>query len=886
VSWLADLKYAARSLARAPLLGLALVLSVGLGVGANAAVLGFTRGLLLRDLPLADRDRVVSLFRRGDADQFGPLSFDDYAWLRDRADVFDEVGAVREAPATVGRDSVSSVASTAATTAGAGRLLGLRLDAGLVLGRRMWHLDFGARRDAIGTRLSIDGEDAEVSAIAPTWLDGLYAGRDIDVWVLADEAAIRGVNAASRTLWGLARLRDGVSLREAQVRLEAARGSRPALAVTPYTGLMPEVSAGMSRMRRLLFAAAFVVFLIAAANVATFLLSRASGRASETSVRVALGASRGRLARLLLFDGVIVAAVGGALGVLLAIWTADIIPALFYVEDAETLVYAPDVRGIALTAGVCAALMCVCALLPLVEVRDDDPASVLRREGRGPSNAMRRLRAGLVAAQMTGCCLLVISAGLLLEGFRTSLRTRAGSALHQLTIVTVQTDTLFARTDLGLDYFRRIQATLESDRSVTSTAWVSTPPGGRPTWRPLRVEPPRLPWHDVVMHALPWTPAALGDVVLPPRAGRMFGGRDMPGSCPAVIVNDLAAVRLFDDDAVGRAVEDPAGRRVEIVGVVTPRRKQTVVAEWPAVYYYAEQMPLPVDRSGPALFRVPTRPSPLEAGYLDATAVSPDFFALMGFSTVDGDPAALGRSPCRSAVVNEEASDQFFGGHAVGAAVIDDRGQRTEIVGVVRAAALRSSQRGVEPAIYLPVAQAFLPRMTLVVSRPGSDAAWRARLERRVASVDGGSVLLVSALDAHLGRTGLASARVAATLVSAFALTALALGVLGMYGAMADAARQRRREIALRLALGAGGWRVVRQVLAEGSRLAGTGAALGMLGSVAVTWWLARVVPGASAPAPWIWVAAPATLVAVVLVASLVPARRAAAVDPLTLLRE
>ena len=114
-------------------------------------------------------------------------------------------------------------------------------------------------------------------------------------------------------------------------------------------------------------------------------------------------------------------------------------------------------------------------------------------------------------------------------------------------------------------------------------------------------------------------------------------------------------------------------------------------------------------------------------------------------------------------------------------------------------------------------------------------------MRRRLDDVPGGRRPVVTTLDAHLSRTALASERIATMLVGASAATALTLGVLGMYGAMADAARQRRREIALRIALGAQGWRVIRQVLAEGLRLAGAGTVAGMLGSILVARWLARI---------------------------------------------
>jgi putative ABC transport system permease protein len=123
-------------------------------------------------------------------------------------------------------------------------------------------------------------------------------------------------------------------------------------------------------------------------------------------------------------------------------------------------------------------------------------------------------------------------------------------------------------------------------------------------------------------------------------------------------------------------------------------------------------------------------------------------------------------------------------------------------------------------------------------------------------------------------------------LVAAFTVIALVLGGLGLYGVMADSARRRRREFAMRLALGAQGWRVVRQLMIEGMRLAGAGAIAGMIGSVLVARWLATITPGAGWPSPAIWIAAPLLLAAAVTVASAIPARRALSVDLLSLMRD
>ena len=205
-------------------------------------------------------------------------------------------------------------------------------------------------------------------------------------------------------------------------------------------------------------AAAGAVFFIACANVATFLLSRASARSHETSVRVALGASRGQLAKQLLSDSVLISMAGGAFGMLFALWTSNIVPALFYAQDAEQLVFAPDLLGIVAASAACAGVTVACGLIPLFEVRHDDPARVLQRESAGPSKAMGRVRAGLVVTQMACCCLLVISTVLLFTGFRAALQTTAGYRLGQPILATLDAAQGFNRPDLGLQFFHDAEA--------------------------------------------------------------------------------------------------------------------------------------------------------------------------------------------------------------------------------------------------------------------------------------------------------------------------------------------------------------------------------------------------------------------------------------------
>src|SRR5262245_16644909 len=708
---------------------------------------------------------------------------------------------------------------------------------------------------------------------------------------LQAEESASGLDRSGRHLWILGRLRADVSVDRAQAGVSAGRSADHAMIVLRYSGMTPEMDAGLSRISGLLRVAAAAVLLIACANVASFLMARATARSHETSIRLALGAGRGHLVRHVLSESVLVAAVGGAAGVLLAFWTAQIVPALFFDQDAEHLVFSPDRRGIVIVTAACVGLSIVCGLLPLVQIRHDHPAAVLQRESAGPSKALSRLRAGLVASQMTWCCVLVIFTGLLLQGFRAALRTSVADRLGKTLLVTVEARTtsssVHERSALGLQYLHDVESAARSVSDASVSLWTATPPASLPSWQFVRIESPQSDTRDVGIDVALFTPGSMGLIMLPPVAGRMFSGEDTTSACTVVVVNEEAADQLFGSDTVGRSIEAPTGDRLHIVGVVAAREPEDGhVPTRPTMYYYGDQTGPLKDRLGPARFHIPRRTILPTVGH-DTHVVPPRCVAAMGqipiAGTVVGDEPAPG---CRVGMINQEAAERYFGGNAVGATVIDATGRRTEIIGVVRSAPLRSTQRRVEPAIYFPIAQDVRPRMTLVLGVPDASREVIGALRRRIAAVPGGAgSVVVTTLDARLARTALVTERIAMALVGVFTTTALVLGVLGLYGAMTDAARRRRRDMALCLALGAQGWRLTRQLVAEGLRLAAAGVAVGIPVAVLLSRWLARLAPTDGALTPWVWIAAPLVLMTAVAIASVLPVRRALKVDPLTIMR-
>jgi ABC-type lipoprotein release transport system permease subunit len=874
----ADVRYAMRSLAGAPVWTIALVLTIAIGTGSAAAVQGFVNGLLRTDLPMPGRDTAVSLFRTDGSGAAGPMPFADVMALGDRRDVFELLGAVAESQERIVLASRTTLQPVASITPDVAAVMALPIVDGAVLSHRLRFSEFDARANTIDEPLSVGAVRTHVGGIAPYWLEGLFRGRPIDVWLTLPPDRMPAAD-----VWAVGRLKPGVSIATAQAAIDRARPGQPPIVVVPYNGLMPEAAAAVRRIEFILRVAAAAVLAVACANVAAFLLVRGSARSRETAVRVAIGARQRQIARQLLVDSAVVSLVGGVAGLLMARWMADIVPLLFFDQDAGRLVFTADVPGILWTSLVCGLLTIACGLAPLLEARRIAPASVLQRESAGPSRLATRLNTALILVQMTACTVLVMTGGLLLESFRAARLTHAGGRLDGAILASVEATPRRARGETsaaGLEYFAAIERAARDVVPVTAATWVARLPGAQASWQWVRFDKAAAADREISVYVEPFTADVLESVVLPPSAGRLLGDVDRR-TCGGVLLSAGAAEDLFDGEAPGRALATPAGRVVEVVGVVRSKEGSDH-----RLFTYPFQSP-PLAAAGPSKFRAPAR-GELPSGLLDVNIVGANYFEVTGMTVVDGTAFGAHPDACRTGVVNEEAAARFFDGHPIGSAIIDASGLRTWITGVVRSEAWRSEQRRIEPMLYVPMTQDFLPRMTSILIPEAASDALVQPLLARLKGVPGGREdrLTVTTLHEHLNQTSLAADRIAAVLIAAFAAIALVLGALGLYGLLADAARRRGREFALRLALGAQAWRVVRQVMLEGSRLVMAGAALGLLISVGVAQWIGRITPAAGWPSWTVWVSAPLSLAAAVIAASIIPARKALSVDLLTIMRD
>ncbi len=862
-----------------PGLSLALLFTIALGVGSNASVYGFVQGLTHPSSPLRGADRIVSIFRRGRLLEPGPLSGNEYLLLKNRLDVFDWIGAARITPSDIMISDRAEIAIVAAVTPNLAGVLDLSPGAGVVISHHMWQREFDGRANVIGGRIRVNNTDFRITGIAKDRLEGLYSDRIVDVWMPLQDRSLLGADLNRRDLWALARLRRAVSTSQAQAAVRRNFDNSSEVSVIPFTGTAPRMVQGLSRIGTLLNWASGAVFFIACINVASFLLGRALRRSHETSLRIALGATRAKLMGELLSDSIVISLAGGALGILLAVWTARVIPALLFEEDAERLVFAPHLLSIVTASILSVSITVACGMMPVFATVTDRPWTILQRESGLPSKTMERLRAGLVVGQITTCCVLVVCTAFLLEGLHSALETNAGHRLGDPILATVQ-----AQADLN--YFNEVERRAKSAATnLSPLAWTDLPPGNRPTWSSFRVQPPSLQLREVEMDIEWLTPGSLELFDKLPIAGRMFGLRDQTR---VAVIDEEASAELFGRETVGVVIQDPAGVPIEIIGVIKRGPKYALQQKRPTIYYgYIDHSdaPNPIRH---ARFRAPL--SLLTDIQLSANVVSPTYFSALDLPLIAGQGFTEHHVPGqgRVGVINQEAADLYFSGGPLGVGIIDDRGVRTEIVGVVGSKVFGTFQQHAEPTIYFPMWQERPPRMTLIIKSSKRNGRLLADLRRRIESVPAHdpAPAVIKTLDTQLAQSAFAPLRITTLIGGASASSGLILSILGLFCAQNDSERQRLRELALRLALGAQRWRIVFKVLKDAGRLVLLGTVIGSFVSLALLRLLIADAVSITSPPFWLWMIAPLLPAVAVMIASVIPASRASKVDPLTIMSD
>ena len=830
-----DLRYALRMLVRAPGFSVVIILTLGLGIGANTAIFSLMDQVLLRSLPVHDPSALVQLdgpgLFSGRTLQDRTFSYPMYRDLRDGNTVFSGLVAEFGTPATLGhrdqRERVDAELISGNTfdvlkvAPALGRALTPdddRVPGGhpvAVLGYGYWQRRFAGDPSVIGYPVTINSTPMTIVGVAPPGFAGVMSTTAADVFVpLMMKAQLAPteddlMSRRSRFVKVVGRLKPGLTATAAKAELDVLyRQINEAELQDTFTDatdsfrtrfrektlVLHSAARGLSNAREdfstpliMLMAMVGVVLLIACANVATLLLTRATTRQKEMAVRLALGAPRGRLIRQTLTEGVVLAGAGGLVGVLLSIWLGDLLLSMLPSDSlSQSISTTPDLRVGIFTLAIAIVTAVGFGLVPALQNAGVELNKTMREVGAATGGGTRqaRLRKGLVVAQVALSMLLVAGGG------------------------------LFARSLYNLQHL---------NRGFDSSGLVS-----------FSVDPSLSGYDQARIRQ--FADRLLGDI------------RALPGVTSA----SLAEVAALTNSASRRTIE---------VQGYTPAERENMNA-W-------------ANKVAPDYFR--TMRLPLVAG--------------REFSDSDDAGAPL------VAIVNEAFARRFFGaqsaiGRRFGWSAIDNPGA-IEIVGVVKDAfysSVRQGARGPEETpifAYAPFAQgARLNAMTVYVrSTPEALTALPEQLRRAARQADASlPVFSMQAVDTTVEQS-LFSERMLAMLSAAFGLVATLLAAIGLYGVMAYTVSRRTREIGIRIALGAERRTVLWLVLREVAFITVAGIALAIPAAIALGGVVRSQLFGVSAADPWTMALASLVLGVVALVAGWLPARRAARVQPLLALR-
>ena len=622
LGWMQDVRFGVRSALRAPLFSLLAILTLALGIGANAAIFGVVKSVLIDALPYADADRLVRVYGRhlDDPTDRQGISAGAVADLAARQRSFASLAAFYHNTfdnTVTGTDgarllSGAQVGGTFFQTLGVPALVGRTLtstdaapDAApvVVLSHDAWQREFAGARAVVGTSLRVDGDPHEVVGVLPRGFVGPMG--DADLWFPLDMApALRDPKSARGQHWlgVVARLHPGVPLTTAERELAAiavdmarehpdSDGGRS----TATLSLRDAMVGDMRKPLLVLMASAGLVLLITCANLAGALLSRTIARRKEFAVRAAIGAGRGRLVRQLLTESTLLAAAGGAAGLLLATLGLTVLGGLALPALPPYAELALD-RGAVLVGSVLALVTgLVFGLAPAMSVARSDAQGTLRDETRGSSESRRsrQLRGMLVAGQIALCVSLLTGAGLLGRSLWAMTSSPLGFKPDRVLTVGVTLPvgdypTVADRARLFERLEERLRG-LPGVRGVGSASELPTPGMNR---NALVIEGVPLPAGDgqTFIAYASVSDDYFSTMGIALRRGRTFTTTDQMDAPPAIVISESMARRYWPPGgALGARIRispHTSERWGEVVGIVGDVRNDPAQAD-PAPMAYA-----------------------------------------------------------------------------------------------------------------------------------------------------------------------------------------------------------------------------------------------------------------------------------------------------------
>jgi predicted permease len=811
---LKDVRYAVRALRRNPGFTVAAVLTLGLGIGANTALFSVVNGVLLRPLPYAQPERLVALQNRWEGNDgsssISPAEYFDYL---DQLTAFEQIGVSAPVTVSLTGDGEPERLPAAAVSVGVLRGLGVAPVAGRVfapeedvpapqvvmLSHGLWQRRFGADASVLGRRIIVNGMPRTVIGVMPPGFrvpDDLSATTPAEMFMPLglhrDSVAIRG----SHYLTGVARLRRGVTVEQGTADIAAVASRLVSQYPNDYpekmgfrAGVVPLLDSVVGEVRPVLvvlLAAVGFVLLIACANVAGLLLSRTEGRRREMAVRTALGAGRGRLVRQLLVESIVLALVGGAVGVgLAALGTRGLI-ALRPPDLPRLDAIGVDTRVLLFAFGASTLVGILFGLLPAIQATRLDVQSMLREAGRGFAGSRRQgARRALVVGEVALALVLLVGAGLMTRSFVALLSVDPGYRVdHVLTVPVTLPTARYQEDERVIGFFQELTRRVSRLPGVITAGAVAGVPlvaergdlGINIAERPLPAGEARrrADWQVVT----PGYFQAMGIRLL---RGRGIEESDQAHTPGVVVINQALANKYW-------AGEDPLGKRFTLGG-----------------------------RAGP------------------------------------GEVTIVG------------------------------------IVADVRHASLASAP---EAEMYLAHTQfrfwgsrSIMRALTLVARTTGEPAALTRAVRGEVAALDAQLPVGTFRTMEEVRGESVSQPRFLMFLFSVFSIVSFAIAVIGIYGVIAYGVAQRRKEIGIRVALGARPALVAGMVVRQGMVLAAVGIIAGLATAFALTRFLSGFLFEVTPTDPITLGLVTASLAAAALAATYIPALRATRTDPVEVLR-
>ena len=821
-SFLQDLRYATRMLAKTPGFTVVAILTLALGIGANVAAFSVVRAVLLRPLPYPQAGQLVRVFddlRASNVRDVG-MSQPELEDLQNRSGVFQDISAVWPISANLTGGDRPERVEVVATSTNYFTLLGASPQLGRIYTKQetvpgfidaavisdgFWRREFGADPHAVGKKIRLDGDLYTIVGVMPP--DFRHPGRtlqtDVDLWIAAGYSAnpfpTPPQRAARMFPGAIGRLNPGISLQEAQAKLDtfSANLSReypteyPAAASwgTRLLSIQDDLVGAVRTELFVLFGAVGCVLLIACVNIANLLLARGAGRQREVAIRLALGASRGRLIGQLLTESVLLAAISG----LFALLTVVVLKStLLKLAPADL----PRLNEVSISGGVLLFAFfisiltgVVFGLVPALQAASSSQLASLREGSRGSGTSKKHTRVSrfLVASEIALSLVLLIGAGLLLRSFWQLLQVKPGFNPRSV---------------------------------VTAQIWMPVP--NDPTADPYRPPEKRSAFYRELLRRVSEIPgvqqAAIGS----------------GGSLPMT-----RARNSFPFTIQGRPAD----------------AERIPVAEFAAVT--------------PEYFR--TLEIPLVSG--------------RNFSTSD-DVTSQRVALIDDTLAHRYWPGEDPTGKQIKAGALNSQAPWVTVVGVVATIKSDGFDAPAAPHVYFPLFQNPGVTAAIYLRTSADPGTLGDTIRHEVQSVDPGiPVFAVRTLDEVVAKS-LADRRFALVILAVFAGVALLLASIGIYGVMAYTFSQRTHEIGVRVALGAQRSDILRMALGEGMLLVAIGLGAGLIGATIVTRFLRSMLFSVTPTDPATFGAIAALLAAVALFACFIPARRATRVDPLVALRE